>query len=920
MNFSGAQEAYWQQQANYKINVTLNDSAKSLKGYVSIEYINNSPDTLKYIWFHLWPNAYKSDRTAYSNQKINLGETDFYFSNDNEKGYINQLDFRVNHQPTVTEDHPNDIDIVKIILPAPLVPGGKINITTPFHVKLPLSFSRSGYRKKSFLLTQWYPKPAVYDQQGWHPMPYLEYGEYYSEFGNYEVAITVPDNYVVAATGVLKNNDEQLWLQQRKNYGSKNNSGATKKNIQSNIITPPTSTTYKTLLFEQKNVHDFAWFADKDFIYEADTCLLPDGNTVTVQAYYTPANKKNWSNALEYAKKAVLFYSEQLGSYPYKTVSVVQGPAGYKHAMEYPTITAISPDITGRQLDITIAHEIGHNWFYGILANNERAHAWLDEGLNSYYENKYEQRYYGGNKQLEKIMLQTRCHAINDMPMESKPDSLSNMNYFFSAYLKPVFWLQHMEELMGTAAFARAMQQYYQQNMYRHVTPQTLLNTLQQHSSVSLQEAWNYIYKKGAIPGMVTKGTKAGVIFSPNAIKNYVQHPVKNFISVGPALGYNNYDRLSAGLFVTNFKLPPNKFQFFIAPRYAFGSKSVNFTSQVKYTDYSTGKIRKTEVGIFQNMFTTGKVQPEGVETIYLAANKISPYLQFTFAEKNDISKRTRKLGYTFFYINNQHLLSVYDSVQQKYNFSKKNTPEYIQQLQYIHANNRVLYPYQLKFTAMQTNGLGRLSAEANYFLNYAKGGGLNIRGFAGKLMYLKDKTQTDPRVLHNWLLNLSGNTGGEDFTLQSYFLGRNDYAYGKTNLAAKQMMERDGAFKIITDRLSPEIGTTDNWLVAVNLSTTLPDKINPLKVLPVKIPLSIYLDAGTTADLWKNNSENDKILYNGGLQLSFFKNSLNFYLPLIYSSVYKEYFKSYTENKMLDKLTFSLKLDPAVILKELGL
>jgi len=189
-NTSKAQ--YWQQKVDYTIEVSLNDQAKTLQGFEKLTYYNNSPDTLTYIWFHIWPNAYKTDLTAFSNQHLQNGNTEFYFADKEQRGYINQLDFKVNGISSKIEDHPEHIDIIKLVLPSPLLPGQQAVITTPFHVKLPYNYSRGGYDKQTFQVTQWYPKPAVYDLNGWHPMPYLDQGEFYSEFGNFNVRITVP--------------------------------------------------------------------------------------------------------------------------------------------------------------------------------------------------------------------------------------------------------------------------------------------------------------------------------------------------------------------------------------------------------------------------------------------------------------------------------------------------------------------------------------------------------------------------------------------------------------------------------------------------------------------------------------------------------------------------------------------------------
>jgi hypothetical protein len=336
-------QTYWQQEVNYSIDVSLNDKQHSLDGFETMEYINHSPDTLRFIWIHLWPNAYKNDKTAFTDQQLENGYTGFYFSDAAEKGYINKLNFKVNDQTAETVDHPQHIDIVQLILPSPLAPGGKIMITTPFHVQLPFNFSRGGHVGDSYQVTQWYPKPAVYDKNGWHPMPYLDQGEFYSEFGSFDVKITVPENYAVAATGELQEENEKAWLRSRSgfNWQPQKQKIKTKAGSYKTVHQqfPPSSTRTKTLNFKQSRVHDFSWFADKRFIVKTDTCSLPSGKIIRVAAFYTPDEKAQWSKSLDFAKDAVRFRSQYIGEYPYNVVTVVQGPKGYGSGMEYPTVT-----------------------------------------------------------------------------------------------------------------------------------------------------------------------------------------------------------------------------------------------------------------------------------------------------------------------------------------------------------------------------------------------------------------------------------------------------------------------------------------------------------------------------------------------------------------------------------------------------
>jgi len=215
-SFAIAQNAneYWQQQVNYNIEVSLNDQLHELEGLANIQYINRSPDVLNSIVFHLYPNAYSSDNTAFAQQKLENRSTKFYFSKAEERGGISNLSFKINSEAVSFKLDPNHPDIAEIKLEEGLQSGDTINITTPFKVKIPVNFSRLGRDGESYQITQWYPKPAVYDANGWHRLPYLDQGEFFSNFGNYKVQITVPENYIVAATGELQTESEIEFLEQ----------------------------------------------------------------------------------------------------------------------------------------------------------------------------------------------------------------------------------------------------------------------------------------------------------------------------------------------------------------------------------------------------------------------------------------------------------------------------------------------------------------------------------------------------------------------------------------------------------------------------------------------------------------------------------------------------------------------------------
>jgi len=198
-------QEYFQQRVNYKIQVRLNDKLHELDAFETLDYINNSQDTLRFLFFHLWPNGYSNNKTELAKQLFSINGKQKLFNDPELKGYMDSLDFRIDNQKVQWNLLSGQPDICKVILNKPLLPHDSITITTPFHVKIPKGVtSRLGHIGESYQISQWYPKPAVYDQTGWHQMSNQDQGEFYSEFGSFDVSITLPENYIVGATGIFK--------------------------------------------------------------------------------------------------------------------------------------------------------------------------------------------------------------------------------------------------------------------------------------------------------------------------------------------------------------------------------------------------------------------------------------------------------------------------------------------------------------------------------------------------------------------------------------------------------------------------------------------------------------------------------------------------------------------------------------------
>ncbi len=880
--FSQEQD-YWQQKVDCNIEVSLNDSSNTLNGNISIQYFNNSPDTLSFIWFHLWANAYKNDRTAFSEQLLENGRTDFYFSDDAQKGYINQLDFKVDQIKSRMEIHPKFEDIVKIILPKPLLPGTSITIETPFHEKLPFQFSRTGYQNHSYQITQWFPKPAVYDKKGWHEMPYLDQGEFYSEFGNYHVAITVPKGYKVAATGKL--------------------------------LTTKDSIDKTTLVYEEKNIHDYAWFTDKDFIIEHDTLQLQSKIIDVYHYHYKREDKNNGLpiNTIDYIKRAIKTKSQWIGEYPFEMVSVVESKADYIGGMEYTTIALIENNFEWYSHDLLINHEVGHNWFYGILASNERDYPWMDEGMNTYYDNRYSSLFYPETDyqtkfikkrmpdDMVRLMLDQLYKEKKDQPITTKAAEFSELNYNVIAYSKTADWMKSLERKMKKDPFDKMMKKYFDKWKFKHPYPEDFKKVVESSDSANYKSFFSLLDAKGSLIKTEKKKIKFYPYFNFNNTTEY------NYIFFSPIIGYNYYDKFMIGGLLHNYTLPSSRFQFVTSAFYSNTSKRLNGIGKLSYTKTIGENGGKIALSIDAATFTKSSFTDADNQIKYMPFSKIAPGITLHFGNEKPRSTINKSISLKSYFINETELLFKRDFAQQIDFITYPIEKRVLNQLRFLVENKRVLYPYKSSLLAEQGKGFIKVGLTSNCFFNYIKEGGLELRAFAGKFFYTTEKTFLTQYETDRYHLNMSGANGYEDYTYNNYFIGRNEFE----GFPTRQMMMKDGAFKVHTDFLSDKIGKSDDWLASVNLATTIPKKINPLDILPVNLHLKLFLDVGTYAASWQKNPPTEKILYDAGFQLSLFKDILTIYFPVVYSKSYQEYFKSVLNEKIfLKNISFSIDLE----------
>lgn len=499
-------QEYFQQEANYTINVSLNDQLHELSAFEKIEYINNSPDTLQFLYFHLWANAYSNNNTELANQLFSIYGRQKLFNDPELNGYIDSLDFKVNNQSVHWNLLEGQPDICIIILNEPILSGDTILITTPFHVKIPKGVtSRLGHIGESYQISQWYPKPAVYDQSGWHQMSYQDQGEFYSEFGSFDVSIILPENYIVGATGNLQNPKEIEMLERL----AADTSWIT--NIESEIAGfPPSSNKTKTLRYKENQIHDFAWFADKRFHVLKGKVKLPDsGKEVNTWVMFTNEQADLWKNAIPYVNNAIWYFSKWNGDYPYTNFTAVQSALSAGDGMEYPGITVIGLANDAYALDEVIAHEIGHSWFYGVLGSNERQYPFMDEGITSTYEQRYTHELYPERKlwenNLKKLKLAKFFHIDQmpaklmqeigwlsqardnlEQPVNLPADEYNTLNYSLMIYNKAAMGFNYLRAYLGDSLFDTAMHDYYSEWQFKHPQPEDLREIFEKKTAQDL--------------------------------------------------------------------------------------------------------------------------------------------------------------------------------------------------------------------------------------------------------------------------------------------------------------------------------------------------------------------------------------------------------------------------------------------------
>ncbi|KPQ15379.1 MAG: Aminopeptidase N [Algoriphagus marincola HL-49] len=505
-------ENYWQNAANYQIEVTLNEEEHVLAGKVTIDYINNSPEELEFVWLQLEQNRFTEDSRGTLTTPIQGNR----YNGDTDGGYeISAVQAKVGKKGNVSSKYLISDTRMQVWFDEPIpAKGGTATISMNFSFKVPQKgMDRMGRLEVEdgwiYAFAQWYPKVAVFDDiEGWNVEPYLGAGEFYLEYGDFDYKVTVPYDHIVVGSGKLMNPKEVLSSELMDRYEKAQNSNETvylvsPEEIQNTELTRPKQEGMITWHFQIQNSRDIAFATSKTFIWDAAKINLPSGKTILAQSVYPKESdgEEAWSRSTEYSKASIEHYSEMWYEFPYDAATNVAADIG---GMEYPGLNFCRYTSKGEGLWGVTDHEFGHNWFPMIVGSNERRYAWMDEGFNTFINHYSTLAFNDG--EYPSTLNQTRRfnnYFLNENRegIDTYPDVANTSNLGMVAYMKPAIGLIMLREyVLGAERFDNAFRSYIETWAYKHPQPTDFFNHMENVAGENLSWFWQgWFYGNGNI-------------------------------------------------------------------------------------------------------------------------------------------------------------------------------------------------------------------------------------------------------------------------------------------------------------------------------------------------------------------------------------------------------------------------------------
>jgi hypothetical protein len=505
---------YWQQRADYTLEATLDTATNVLRGRGRIYYVNRSPDALPFVWVQLDQNLFAPGSVSSVLNQPPLqfaGGVVFDFTGKGFAGGITIDRFAAAGRPLTTKVFGT---MMRVELPKPLAPGLGITFDVAWHFPIPpYGGGRMGRVGSRFYeLGQWYPRMAVYDDvHAWNTLPFLGAGEFYLEFGDFDVSLTVPAGFVVTATGALANPTVVRSAQERARLSRAfTNPGQvvsviTRQEATANATRQVPGT--RTWRFTASAVRDFAWAAGSGLRWDASTW-----QGILVQTFYHP-EATPWEEANTMLKFSLRQFSNTLGQYPWPQISAVEGLV---EGMEYPMVI-FCPSLQKREDQFWIlTHELGHEWFPMQAGSDERRYPWMDEGFNTFADYDVAEQFfkgtaYGDTVRRELLSAYTvNASPGNEQPMITKPDEVRQL--YWNAYQKPALMLSILRDaVVGSNEFNRAFREYFRRWKGKHPQPADFYRTMSDVTGRDLDWFWrSWIYTTARLDQAVDEVRRQG--------------------------------------------------------------------------------------------------------------------------------------------------------------------------------------------------------------------------------------------------------------------------------------------------------------------------------------------------------------------------------------------------------------------------
>jgi Peptidase family M1 domain len=487
---------YWQQRVRYSIQASLDPATRRITGTERIVYHNRSPNALSQVVFNLYQNLFTEEFTG-KNSPLNTGGvtlTKFVY-NGTAVGPITQQQYEANqreNRPSV--GYLTTATISRVRLPSPIAPGDSAVFDVEWNFRVPPSTApRTGYEDalggRVLQVAQWYPQIAVYDDVvGIDITPYREQGEFYLEYGDFDVALTLPAGWTVGATGELVNGDEILRPEVRQRLAAAASSDETVTVLPRTEFGQTGATTNGengsvTWRFAARDVRDFAWATSNHYQWDARRAQVA-GRTVMVHSLFRPG-APSWDESAAFGEHSVEYHSQAVVPYAYPQITVSEGPI---YGMEYPMIVFIGRPTARLELYQVITHEIGHEWFPMMVGQDEAAFAWMDEGFTTYIESHAVADLFRDFDPWDepRTTYLSIAGEKGEVPLMRHIDLVFGEPWGVSAYYKPGTLLRSLQRILGDSVMAEGMRTYTREWMFKHPYPWDFFNTMERVSGRDL--------------------------------------------------------------------------------------------------------------------------------------------------------------------------------------------------------------------------------------------------------------------------------------------------------------------------------------------------------------------------------------------------------------------------------------------------